>query len=426
MSEKIELSCHELELLKLAVPYAQEVKAAEDRYPTRDELRAALKCGSHNAQRLLTYMLGAEAVKVAEHLQAIPERAEDRAIVQHAIGDTSGSTLSYVMRENARLSKALAKTKFEREAGTAARQDQVRDELSALLEQAKIDAPTPKPIRRPETKTENVLIVNLPDAHFGKQAWPVETGGRPYDVKIAAELYKKAARTVVHRAIATGVRFCEVVYVIGNDILNSNDAENKTAHGTIVTTDGRYHKTFRKLREALVELIEEFREIAPVRVIPVYGNHDTLSAYHLGDSLECYFHKYEDVTVENEPRYRKYYQFGVSMIMWTHGDLGRREDFPLLMATEQPEMWAKSLFREVQTGHNHKTKLDEYHGVRVRIIPALCPADDWHAENGYVGNLRSAEAQIWNITEGLIATLYYNDDAYPATVTQREIVKENQ
>jgi hypothetical protein len=212
------------------------------------------------------------------------------------------------------------------------------------------------------------------------------------------------------------------VYVIGNDILNSNDAENKTAHGTIVTTDGRYHKTFRKVREALVELIEEFRQISPVRVIPVYGNHDTLSAYHLGDSLECYFHKYDDVSVENAPIYRKYYQFGKSMIMWTHGDKGQRDDYPLLMATEQPRMWADTTFREVQTGHNHKTKLDEFHGVRVRIIPALCPADDWHAENGYVGNLRSAEAQVWNITEGLIATLYYNDDAFSETKTKREIV----
>ncbi len=420
LSEK-ELTAYELELLKVALPYAQKLEATGETL-TRDGLRRELSCGKDIASRLRQFIKDQNAVKLANRRQALPEAAEDRAVVDYAIGDNSGNAYSFVLRENVRLKKAAAKAKFEAEVGTAEREEQVREELAALLEQAKADAPIPRLVKRPETKSENILLVNLPDAHFGKLAWPVETGGRPYDVKIASEIYKNAARMVVARAVATGLKFSEVVYVIGNDILNSNDAENKTAHGTVVTTDGRYHKTFRKLREVVTELIEEFRQIAPVRVIPVYGNHDTLSAYHLGDSLECYFHNYKDVSVENAPTYRKYYQFGKSMIMWTHGDKGKREDYPLLMATEQPAMWAATTFREIQTGHNHKTKLDEYHGVRVRIIPALCPADDWHAENGYVGNLRSAEAQIWNINEGLVATLYYNDDAFTETKTKRELV----
>lgn len=419
---KVSLSGHELELLKVAVPFAQEIQEQEGRYPTQEELRDKLKCRSVNAKHIQHHLVETNAVKVAERIQAIPERAEEKAVVQFALGDTSGTLVSHVLRENSRLSRRLAKNKFEQEAQTAARYDQVKEELESLLEQAKAGAPKPKKIKREETKSGNMLLVNIPDAHFGKLAWPVETGGRPYDVQIAAEVYKAAARTIVARALATGLKFEEVVYVIGNDILNSNDAENKTAHGTIVTTDGRYHKTFRKLRETIVELIEEFREVAPVRVVPVYGNHDTLSAYHLGDSIECYFYKYDDVKVENDPKYRKYYQFGKVMIMWTHGDKGKQDDFPLLMATEQPQMWSDTLFREVQTGHRHKTKLDEFHGVRVRILSALCPADDWHSENGYVGNLRSAEGQIWNKNEGLISIVYYNDDAFPETKTKREIV----
>jgi hypothetical protein len=92
------------------------------------------------------------------------------------------------------------------------------------------------------------------------------------------------------------------------------------------------------------------------------------------------------------------------------------------MAHEQPQMWARTLHREAQTGHNHKTKLDEYHGIRVRILPALCPADDWHAENGYVGNLRNAEAYLWNKNEGMIALFTYNDDSQDAIKTKRKVV----
>jgi hypothetical protein len=114
-----------------------------------------------------------------------------------------------------------------------------------------------------------------------------------------------------------------------------------------------------------------------------------------------------DVTVDNEPAQRKYVEFGRCMVLLTHGDKGKREDYPLLMATEQPAMFGRTLYREAHTGHLHQTKVQEYHGVRVRILPSLAGADAWHAENGYVGNIRAAEAFVWSADEGLVATAYY-------------------
>jgi hypothetical protein len=418
----IELTPHELELLKIAIPFAQELGEV----PTQSVLLDKLRCRDKSARKIQHYLINTNAVKTADRIEAIPIRAENKANIQHALGDEQfGTSYSHVVRENARLRKQIAKQKFEQEASSEVRQQQVKEELEALKEQGQANAAKPPQfIRTKELKLEsgNLLEVNIPDAHFGKLAWGVETGGRPYDVQIAVEMYKRAARTVVSRAITSGIKFDRILYVVGNDILNANDSENKTAHGTVVTTDGRYHKTFRKLRETVVELIEEFRQIAPVDVYVVYGNHDTLSAWHLGDSLDCYFHAYGDVKVQNQPTYRKYFEFGKVMLMLTHGDKAQRDDYPLLMAHEQPQMWARTMHREAQTGHNHKTKLDEFHGIRVRILPALCPADDWHAENGYVGNLRNAEAYLWNQNEGMIAMFTYNDDSQAAIKTKREIV----
>ena len=72
-------------------------------------------------------------------------------------------------------------------------------------------------------------------------------------------------------------------------------------------------------------------------------------------------------------------------------------------------MFGRTLFRECHTGHTHMTKLDEQHGVRVRVLPALCPADAWHSENGYIGNKRSAEAYVWDKNEGLISVVYHTE-----------------
>jgi predicted phosphodiesterase len=417
----IELTAYELELLKVALPYAQKLKE-EDKTLTRDDLRRHLSCGKDAASRIRQFIKDQNAVKLAEHRNALPGRAEDRAVVDFAIGENSGTGYSHVLRENLRLKRQIARMKFDSEAGTAAREQQIQEELNALKEVGRTQAKVYPKIERSKEMTGNLLEINIPDAHFGKLAWGVETGGRPYDVKIAIEMYKRAARSLINRATSSGVCFDKILYVVGNDILNANDSENKTAHGTIVTTDGRYHKTFRKLRETIQEIIEELRLIAPVDVYVVYGNHDTLSAWHLGDSLECAFAKCDDVLIQNTPTYRKYFEYGKCMILLTHGDKAQRSDYPLLMAHEQPEMWARTMHREAHTGHYHNTKLEEYHGVRVRILPALCPADDWHAENGYVGALRNAEAYWWNAVQGIMAIFMYNDDSQDAIVTQREVV----
>jgi hypothetical protein len=129
----------------------------------------------------------------------------------------------------------------------------------------------------------------------------------------------------------------------------------------------------------------------------------------LGDSLECWFHNYADVKIDNMPRYRKYHRFGNVLLMLTHGDKGKKNEYPLLMATECSKDFGETKFREAHVGHIHQTRLEEKYGVRVRTLSALCSPDDWHAEQGYVGNLRSAEGFIWNRNEGLIGTVVYTD-----------------
>lgn len=297
----------------------------------------------------------------------------------------------------------------------------IRKEIEQLKEDAKKFARLPAPVVRAVHRSGNMLEVNIPDAHFGKLAWGVETGYENYDTKIAEQMFMRALETLLERV--KNYSFDQVVFVVGNDLFNSDNIENQTTKGTTVTTDGRYHKTFYKVRRTITRCIERLREIAPVKVMMVSGNHDDLSVWHLGDSLECYFHKYADVEIENIPTHRKYHQHGKCMLMFTHGDKGKRQDYPLLMATEKPEMFGSTKFREAHTGHTHMTKMDEQHGVRVRVLPALCPPDDWHSENGFVGNLRNAEAYVWNKDEGLIAQVFYNDDSQAPITTRRELVK---
>lgn len=286
----------------------------------------------------------------------------------------------------------------------------VRDEIAALKKYALETAPKWKSIKHPRRATSgNMLEMSVPDLHLGKLAWGKETGWGDYDVKIAEKLYEQAVENLLERTSA--YKFDEVCLVVGNDLLQINNPDNTTARGTVVDADTRYHKMFEVARAMTVRAIERLREVAPtVRVIVIPGNHDKLSAWHLGDSLICYFHNYKDVIIENNPTPRKYYQWGSVMLMWSHEAAIKRlrDDYPLLMATEQPEMFGVTRFHEVHLGDIHQVRLEEQHGVRVRVLPSLCPPDEWHSSKGFVGNIPSAECFIWSKVEGLVGTATYS------------------
>lgn len=281
----------------------------------------------------------------------------------------------------------------------------IRDEIAALVDDAKRRIPARPVSKRTNTSSGYMLEIAIPDLHIGKLAWGKETGEANYDSKIAEAVFLEALDALIART--SSYQFDQIVFPVGNDLLNADNAQNTTTRGTPQTSDSRYQKSFTIARQLMTRAIDRLRRLAPVHVILVPGNHDTLSTWHLGDSLACYFHQTPDVVIDNEPRHRKYHQFGSVMLMFTHGDKGKRPNYPLVMATEQPQMFGATVHREAHTGHLHQMRVEELHGVKVRISPALCPADAWHAENMYTGNARAAEAFVWSATEGMVGTAIY-------------------
>lgn len=283
----------------------------------------------------------------------------------------------------------------------------------AELKQAMVDFSMPQ--RRTtvvgKSAANCLLEIDIFDLHLGKLAWAKETGYENYDLKIAKQVFEDALESLIART--AGHKFSGVVLPIGNDFFHTDNLLTETTHGTRQDMDGRFHKTAHTGRHLMVYAVERLRDIAPVTAVVAPGNHDQLSAWHLGDSLECWFHAASDVTIDNMPTLRKYHEYGNVMLMFTHGNRGKHLDYPLVMATEQPEMWGRTKYREAHIGHLHKTqmrdsfKVNEHHGARVRIISSLCAADAWHAEHQFIGNLRQAEAFVWHRDEGQIAHATY-------------------
>lgn len=248
-----------------------------------------------------------------------------------------------------------------------------------------------------QTGKETVAVeIALPDMHFGK----IDTGAAIHNHIVTIQ-------KIIDRTKGFNVE--RFIFPVGNDGLNSEGKRKSTTGGTPQEDDVNWQDSFRIYWNCLIASINHLKKIAPVDVIVVNGNHDEERMFYIGDVLMAYYQNSSNVTVNNDGEYRKYYQYGVNMLMWTHGDKEKHADLPLIMATEEPEMFAKTLFREIHCGHFHKEMMQEYRGIKVRFLPSLCPLDTWHKMMGYA-SLRAGQALIWDKAKGFQGMLQINFD----------------
>lgn len=276
-------------------------------------------------------------------------------------------------------------------------------EIIAGIEQRRPAWEASAPIVLPRAKDRHLFEVCVMDLHVGKLAWSEETG-EDYDVSIAERVFTEALEDLISNVEGRCIE--EVLFPIGNDLLQFDNLQKTTTGGTPQDADTRYAKVYARAEGMMRHAIERLSEIAPVRVPVIPGNHDRQSAFSLGRTLRAWFHGNDRVDVDASPRLRKYHRYGVNLIGYTHGSEEKPAALPLIMAQETGTDWSETLFREWHVGHTHVKKEvsyvagDTHNGVRVRVIPALCPPDAWHYMRGYVGGVRSAEAYLWSRTNG--------------------------
>lgn len=286
--------------------------------------------------------------------------------------------------------------------------------IKETVEWVRKNSAAPRVIKAPRRKVaaeDSVLLeLTIPDLHYGKLAWAAETGS-DYDIEIAGNVYIEATKQLLDKTAVFPID--RILLVVGSDFFNVNGAANETAAGTPQSEDTRWPKTFRRgvaLIQRQIEMLRG-RAIDGVDVVVIRGNHDAERMYMAGEVIKAMYDKCPSVRVTNEPIKRQYYEWGTVLLGMTHGDGLKHDKLPLLMAGEAPAMWARTTHREWHVGHLHHSKETFYHtgtehnAVRVRILPSLTTADDWHFTNGYVGAQRAAEAYLWGKKAGYIGHL---------------------
>ena len=275
------------------------------------------------------------------------------------------------------------------------------EEASKILaDRMRAHAPKYRVRKYRQPSDPHMLELALVDLHFGKLAWAPETG-EDYDLDLAETVFQRAIDDILSRVAGRNIEHIRLP--VGHDLFNYDNTRGTTEGGTPQDNDSRPAKVYGTAAMAFVHGIETCLQVAPVEIDYVRDNHSPSWSFHLLHFLHAWFHNDRHVTIHLDPKGRKYIRYGMNLLGMVHGNMSQQQikQLPTIMAVEAPDDWAATIYREIHAGHWHRRReiqtmpLQQFGGVTYRELPSLSGTDLWHYDQGYVSNLKMADAFLW-------------------------------
>jgi hypothetical protein len=277
--------------------------------------------------------------------------------------------------------------------------------VEAMIDAAKKEIRRiPKKVYRQPTRDGLWQVLVISDTHFGAYSWSKTTGGSDYDLDLAEQLVGKAGAELV--AVGDAHKPTRRTIAFLGDLFHYDTPSGTTTGGTPLERDGRLQKMIQVGCDSLLGIVERSAASAPTDVVIVNGNHDEVLTWAFQRILVERFRGSKAVTIKPDFLSRQYLTHGRNLLGFTHGHKAKRK-LPQIMALEQREAWSRSTYREWHTGHlhhqaaDHNKPLDTLDGVIVRTAPTICPPDDWHSANGFLGARQACETFLYSPDGGL-------------------------
>ena len=289
---------------------------------------------------------------------------------------------------------------------------------SGFLETIREAAPKyPKLHKVNKYKKPVCFVVSPSDIHVGKL-------GYDYNLKVVKERFMTAIYGIVQKALLFEVE--KIIYVGGNDSIHIDNLNRTTTSGTPQDTDGSIFNMFNLAFELNKEALELLRTIAPVHYVHCMDNHSNKMSWCLSKAIEAYYSDADNITFDNSELHRKYAQYGISLIGFSHGDGAKDTQLADLMKKEAKQAWSNCHHGVWILGHlhhliqkkNNKLTAKEYGDVTVfrksdrtkdsidiHYCHSISGTDTWHEKKGFLGSPKGIDGFIFDSRQGLIAQL---------------------
>ena len=279
---------------------------------------------------------------------------------------------------------------------------------NGILEKLLKYSPIHKEILREEKQQEgHLLVVDIADLHINKYATSELTGAE-YNSKIAVERAIEGTKGLLQKA--SGFYIEKILFVIGNDVLNTDNLKKSTTKDTPQDTDTHWLEAFEIAYKCYAECIDLCLQVADVDIVHCTSNHDFMSGCFLAKTIQAHYRLSKNITFDIGASYRKYYQYFNNLIELEHGDKGKVDNLPLLIAQEKPMLWASTKFRYCYLHHVHHQDKKQYQsgkdyiGINITYLRSPSSADIWHSDSSYL-NMVAIEGFIHSKYNGRVSHL---------------------
>jgi hypothetical protein len=258
---------------------------------------------------------------------------------------------------------------------------------------------------------QSIAVINLYDAHIDKLVLIDETNPKEACVEKNCEQFEEAFNKLLSQSLVYNPE--KIIFPIGNDFFNANDARNTTVKGTPQDSNPYWKRSFIEGFMMLKRCIDKARIYCKVEVPLVISNHDADKLFYLGQMLAVVYEKDEFVTIDTSTKARKYLQYGSNLLGFSHGHNEKNylKSLPSTIMIEN-----KSIMPEIDYIHHfcgdihHKENYliqstTDLKGCTVSFLRCLSDLSKWEYEQGYVGIPKTAESYIFTKNKGLAANL---------------------
>jgi hypothetical protein len=248
----------------------------------------------------------------------------------------------------------------------------------------------PERLRLPRARKPFSLVLGPSDLHHGKYG-PGYTGDGYDRETTRRRLFDTTAR-LLDRVADMGAP--ERIYcMLGSDGMHVDNIASQTTRGTPQQCDGTVEEVASTYIDLWAQYVDLLRQVAPVVVHVIPGNHDQLVSTLLRAALVALYRRCDDVTVDASIASRQWVQYGSSLLVFLHGDLGKARDWIEIVSTEARAEWGETDRTYVFCGHLHtERQLPQRGGSIVYRLPSLAGTDAWHHRSGYVGGRKALQA----------------------------------
>ena len=256
-----------------------------------------------------------------------------------------------------------------------------------------------------EQDNDKLLVLSIADFHFGSYANKIDSG-YDYNLEIQRTMFRNLIEEVIDKQGL--IKAGELLYVIGNDLINFDGTNQTTTKGTIIENCSNFNETYETVLMEEITALKTLREyFNKINVIVCEGNHDRTLSQTIYLNLKTLFENDNSFNFSEDRKKTQAFKWGLTSLYFDHGDKNYKRLVQQL-SNIFPEIYGSTQYRHCLLHHLHSKEQNlELNGIMTHRLPSLKPTDKYEFTNAFISEAKQ-ELFIFDKNTGLDNTLTIN------------------